>query len=68
MVTLEDNDNRSFAYPTSTAVAINSSAYTIFTVYSVYDPHSTAPRTHHWWGIRVAAFTVSTATVANQRV
>jgi predicted neuraminidase len=64
LVTLEDNDNRSFAYPTSSAVAINSSAYTIFSVYSVYDPHSTAPHTHHWWGIRIAAYTVVTAATA----
>ena len=51
--TLEDDDKRSFAYPTSVQVADK-----IYTVYSVYDPHATAPHVHKWWGIRLAVVDV----------
>lgn len=53
MATLEDDDNKSFAYPTSVMAGAK-----IHTVYSVYDPHATAPHTHHWWGIRIATVSV----------
>ena len=46
---LENDSSKSFAYPTAIQVG-----KLVHTVYSVYDPHSTAPHTHHWWGIRMA--------------
>jgi predicted neuraminidase len=54
LATLEDDDKRSFAYPTSVMAGAK-----IYTVYSVYDPHATAPHTHHWWGIRIATVSVT---------
>jgi predicted neuraminidase len=53
LATLEDNDKKSFAYPTSCMVGRK-----IYSVYSVYDPQSTAPHTHYWWGIRIAITTL----------
>jgi hypothetical protein len=53
LVTLTDNSSKSFAYPTSVMVGSK-----IHTVYSVYNPHATAPHVHHWWGIRIATVDV----------
>jgi hypothetical protein len=53
LATLENDVSKSFAYPTSVQVGSK-----LHTVYSVYDPHSTAPHVHHWWGIKIATIDV----------